>query len=481
MRKSVRSGIMTMAMFASAGLCLGAGTGEANAAADRSRTHFELASDASARAVNAVLTPAQKAGIDANASLLFTSDLENGVVYFIDPDSNRAVKTIDLDAAAKGMCDRSGCFVVGAHHSVIEGRDYVEVALSSKVHQYGMIARLPVNSTNKPVWRLKNLDFTGVPSNGACPEASTSSKRPYWGCGVQLPHEVYITAEDPKARWVEMIIAEMSSSRITKVHLDYNNNNSTGKVMWVIDTSVEGWEDTFYMPNYVFMPDGPDGRYLLVTLVSQNSTEAWAGGRIMLWDLGGETPAKLWEYPPDDDQGNSRYLNSVHGGSMFTDVDGQRYLVYGHSLSLGDNWGTGQYGTMGVARVDDIRSEPTYLADLQLPSEYEPFSFPRELELLPDGSWLATEGGCFYWLEGLECHAQNYIVTVPELGSTDLHGSYRQDFSDLNIIDFDTAEVKKEINCGLEILFESDLIPSEQFGTELATAYTSEGMACQAQ
>ncbi len=423
-----------------------------------------------------------KSGIAATGSVVVTGNLDKGTVSILDAENKRVIQTIDVSAALPGMCSQGGCFIVGTHHSRIKGHDYVEVAVSPKMHQYGMIARLSLKSPYKPAWRLTTLDFTGVSNNGLCPDEAADNSRPYFGCGVQLPHEVVITDEDPDEKWVEMIIAEMTTSRVVKVHLDYAGGNSTGQVLWTLDTSVTGWDETIYMPNYVHLADGPEGRFLVVTLVSQDSTEAFGTGRILMWDIGGSEPELQWEYPANDENGDGRYLNSVHGGTIQADpLTGQYYLMYGHSLSLGTGWGTGEYGTVGIARVDDFRTMPTYLGDWQLPESFEPFSFPRELEFLPDGTLFATEGGCFYYQREKVCDAQNYWIKRPNLPSTDKHGSFSLDRSDMNIVPLPPESVQRELRCGLGFQFEADVIPADAFGSELTSLYGSATQACSAE
>jgi len=436
---------------------------------------------AAATASSAKLEAGTKPAIADDATVVLTGNIDYGDVYLIDPDTNRLLQTINIDAALPQMCSKYGCFFVGAHHTQLKGRDYVEVAVSSKVHQYGMIARLPLAAPNKPVWKLTKLDFSGVDSNGICPDEAADKNRPYFGCGVQLPHEVLITDENPDEKWVEMIIAEMTTSRIVKVHLDYTSGNTTGEVLWTLDTSVVGWDDTYYMPNYVYMADGPEGRFLLVTLVSQNSTVTWSSGRILMWDIGGSTPELQWEYPGVDAEGNEHYLNAVHGGTLQADpITGQQYLMYGHSLSQGSSFGVGEYGTIGIARVDDLRTLPTYLGDWQLPDTFEPFSFPRESEFLPDGSLFLTEGGCYYYQQGQECRAQNYWITMPNMPATQKGGSFSADHSDLNVVEIPAENVHRELSCGMGIQFEADVIPVSSFGTDLKAAYQGAGEACPA-
>lgn len=438
-----------------------------------------LAGSASA----APVTPMTAPTVTAGEPLVMASDTGLGVIRFMNPARHTYVKDIDMRKVAPQECRSvSGglpCYLLGADHTVSGDHDFVTLAVGSL--NSATVQKVAIGAPGKAdqtLWRLRQLDFSGVASNGACTAKCGDSGPVPSACRLLLPHELILTAEDTTAQWAEVTFAEMGNSRIVHARLDYKNGNTCGKVLWTLDSHNPEWPPNA-APNGVQSLTMPEGNFMITTLLTQDSTVQAGGGRIMLWEQVGTEFDRVWEFPGDQN-GADTYLNAVHNGHIQTDPrDGQRYLVYGHSLGLSDRWNDGAGGSWGIAAVDDPFQLPDYLTDLNVPVGTRPMEFTRELEFLPDGSLLGMDAGSYFPGDSDAGAPELWWFTLDQFPTSDRAANFTPDHLNLNVFPLPQSTISNHLECGMNDLFKVDMLQTNQLGAELR-AVSAGGTACPA-
>lgn len=141
----------------------------------------------------------------------------------------------------------------------------------------------------------------------------------------------------------------------------------------------------------VVREDGFTG--LLVSYRGNDASSPGSGdGKLVMWDISGDGAVLAWSFPAEGT------LATPHDPSLHW-RDGHWLLTYAHTLGDGGNG-----GTVGLAELPDLRTAPTYLADLRPTSVSWPF--PRGVLLagtdtlyvtdsMGDGPGNRAEGGVY--------------------------------------------------------------------------------------
>jgi len=432
---------------------------------------------------NLLSPPAQERSISSAGALVHTQFMQRAQVVFIDLDTEERIVDFGLKDALPDLCrSRTGqeqCLVIGGQHVVHDDRDYVVLAATHIPDLATTVAKVSVTAPYQPVWTLNQIDFSNTQSNGSCTRTCGDPGPVPKACKPGEIHEVYLVEENTEEQWAEVIMADILGSRVEQVRLDYRNGNSCGEVQWVLDTSNPEWPDTNPLPNGLQLLDEPEGNFLIVSLHTQDSRNV-GSGRVLLWDLDVQPPSLLWSFP----QGSAAdmpYLNTMHHGLIQTDpISGARFLTVGHSLAESAALGTGTGGSFTIAEVKDIRKVPDYMGEWVLPPAYDNLDFTREMEILPDGQFFGVDAGCYLVpFPGMPCPAQLYWFEPSSLPSSDLTGQWARNHQQQNFVELTEAEVKRELKCGLHMLFEADVIPRTALGRDLREAQAAGGTACE--
>ncbi len=158
-------------------------------------------------------------------------------------------------------------------------------------------------------------------------------------------------------------------------------------------------------PNGVDLIVDGASTYLLIGARGDGPFGGTSYGHLELWDITDPSAmSQVWVFP------STGALDTVHG-PVLRRVDGAWWLLYAHSYGAGDG------GSVGVARTADLRSPPTYLADLVPP---EGLDFVRGVDLADDGLVIATDSG-----EELAFDTDGRVLTgaLPKLAETGATGA----------------------------------------------------------
>ena len=412
--------------------------------------------------------------------LLFTWSTLDNQILFIDHEANTQVANVAVMDALPDFCsdDEDGrCYTIGAWRTTVDDHDNVVIAVT-KADLTSVVASIPLSDTTMTTWRLDQVEFGDLTHAPYCPKTCSDTGPVPDTCRLNQIHEIQVVEENHQEQWVEVILTDQIKRRYVQVRLDYAGGNTCGQAQWVIDETDPGWPSTQSLPEGVQLLDEPEGRFLLTTFHTLDLVEQLSGGGIMLWDLTGTNPQALWTFP-DPNASLSGTLNTPHGGRVgFDSVTGEWYLMYGHSFGDGRVYGVAKGGMWGLARLDDLRAQPDYLGEFQLPRGMDRLNFPRELELLPDGTFLGSDSGCYLGVNDAECLSGTYWFRPERLPFSDKEGSFSSDHADQNIVKLQAADVFNEVTCGVRSNFGPDVVPPGAYGVELRAAAARGGWAC---
>ncbi len=440
------------------------------------------------------------AGIAGRASagdgLLMATDTTWKRLRIYDPESMMLL--YDLSVAgpwADDACDGHPlfCYPMGLNYVVHDDTDYVDMVVGWLDLTAGepeesfpsSIVRFRLGRPPRAVWTLKYLDWRQVPDwsrlcNQALDEPYGDLRSP--GCGLQFVHSFRTVTDDPAAQHVAVVVADPSHARILGVHLDYAGGNEVGVVDWVLDEATPGWPATGF-PNGVQYLEEPDGTYLLVTYYDVSDADD-DGGAVILFEHRGDWWAKVWQFP-DPTIADRPYLFGVHMALVLEDpLSSLRYLFYAHGRGLNRDWDSNPQvdrgGTLGVAALaSSLRVPPVYFGEAAENYE-EPgsiFLYPRDVEILPDGSLIVTDAACETIC--LEPGMHHWIAPFYRgLGPSAKLGYFSGDHSEQDILDQTGPDVRKDMDCGLGVLFESHWVPLSRTGAFLRQAAAAPMRAC---
>lgn len=306
------------------------------------------------------------------------------------------------------MPDRCGptrpCQVHELERRVIEDDDHLDIAISIAPDNYSELHRLKLRSPAKPVWSLKDLDFSKVVQESRCnqPPQSTcaSSQLPPgsysmpWECRMWFVHAFEVLEDRPDEQKISMMIAD-HHGRLVSATLDYANGNTCAVVDQVINSNTPGWDESC-QPNEIQMIDEPDGRYMLVTC--RNIANIDGMGRLVMFKQSQVGSTGRWEYQwmyPDPASSSAPFLNTPHHGRLDQEADGSYVLRYAHTRGQGTGWGKGSEGTLGFATLTHPSLPPDYLTDYTwTPSaEQRGFQLVKSLNPMPGNAWMVADGG----------------------------------------------------------------------------------------
>ncbi len=432
----------------------------------------------------------------AGDGLLMATDTTWKRLRVYDPETRMVV--YDLSVAgpwARDACDGHPglCYPMGLNYVVHDSVDYVDLVIGWMDPWAGdpmesfpsSVMRFRLGYPPRAVWTLKYLDWRQIPDwTDQCDQAPDE---PYGNlekddCGLQFVHSFRTVEDYPEDLEVGLIIADPSHSRILKVSLDYRGGNQIGTVEWVIDEKDPDWPETGF-PNGIQYLEEPDGRYLLVTYYDVSDAYNDGGAAILFhqtltgWD-------KAWQFP-DPSLAERAYLNAPHMALVLEDPGTRdRYLFYAHGRGLTNGWDTSTVtdrgGTVGVAALGPSLSiPPVYLGEAaeNLEDPGSVMLYPRDMELLPDGSLIVTDAACetlcpdpgmHHWLEPF------YRGLQP---STKL-GYFSGDHAEQELINVTGPQVRGDYDCGFGVMFEAQWVPLDQAGTFLRQAAASPKASC---
>lgn len=193
--------------------------------------------------------------------------------------------------------------------------------------------------------------------------------------------------------------------------------STTSEVLAILGEDHAEW-DAWRNMNHIQLLE-EEGRSLLLTTFKSSALDLWTidEGRIVLWDITDrDAPALVWVYP------ETGWLAAPHHAEVQTTPDGERWLVYAHSLGASEDVETGTLGSVGIARWEGL-SPPTYLADGVLEDASHPLGFVRDVSVEPDGTLLITDSGCEN--RSADCALEGHVLTAtpPALDEAGLSGA----------------------------------------------------------
>lgn len=432
-------------------------------------------------------------------SLIMTSNAMNGErIRIFDPNAKKIVYDLNMQELAFQDCKHNKVFCgpIGALHTLINGDDYLDVALyindrrqgSSSVDQlHTIITRFRPNATADVVWAMKELDFSDIPQMAEMcyrePGAPFSTTDPK--CAMRMVHTIQVLEDRPAEKLVTVVMADLLGEKVLQATLDYNNGNQIAHVDWILNGMHSDWPLNGSPNSVQVITDQPDGPYMLVTYYTEEKQPYGAGGLIM-WQWNGSGWDYAWAFP-DPESSTLPYINTPHMGEYLTDpVSGQSYVYYSHSRGLAGDWGSytqlgGSYGRLALGTT--LSDPPTYEFDAVLNRTDPQFAthFTRDVDFLSDGTMLLTDAGCE---NSAMCYYQSRLYRVKPFGAwqsaSSRAGNYAKDFSGINILDVPADQVLNEYQCGLYVLFESQWLGSSEIGTTLQAAAANAKTACPA-
>lgn len=392
---------------------------------------------------------------------LLVSDLRGNQWFTADPVSGAVLDTFLLSSLEPDVCtgeeNELYCLLFQSRqHLAWDGTDEVMFTYSALDVSDGdddsrtdLIARVYAvdRATHATRWHIDSLDFSQL-ANGAdycpydptdpCHPGDTLATKEYWACSLHMTHDMVVTHEDADS--IALWLVDSRNSRM--LHVTTPRDGTCAVVDTVIDDHVADW-DIYNSDNSMQTWTDGDQENMLMSIKNSvaGADEAQMGapgrGKVVLWrrDVSaGEDWHQAWEFPPQSTSEES-FLNDPHGADTFVDADGHRFVVFAHSLghtSVGYGEGTG--GSIGVWQVDD--DVPVYIFDVLLPGP-DALQFPRDVTLLPDGTWLLTDSGCLG--DGCGYETADWVVRPPELVPSGLTGAWRADHSQQHFVSADVV------------------------------------------
>lgn len=285
-------------------------------------------------------------------------------------------------------------------------------------------------------WMLDAIDLRGIP--GACDADPDDPCAPAPGltgaarraCQLTMAHDVAIADEDDAGRtfWV----ADASNARVLEIRLE--DGARCGVVRTALDADTTPDWDVYNAPNRVHAFRDAAGEHLWISAkgglptgeagVAQSAD--LSSGKLTGWTLREGAWRQDWEFPPQDST-QASFLNTPHGLAPPDPSDPAR-LLYAHSLSDSWEWGAGTGGSVGLAHLNDA-GEVAYDGDAVLDRGY--LHFPRAVTLLPDGSALVLDSGCFD-SAGCTYPSQAWRVELPAPAGEGRTGAWDRDASELS-------------------------------------------------
>jgi len=432
-------------------------------------------------------------------SLIVTANAMNGErVRIFDPNTNKIVYDLNLQNETMEDCHLSKVFCgpIGAIHTLIQGEDYLDMAVyvndrrqgSSAVDElHSVIVRARPTSPTEVVWKLKELDFSDIPQMAdlcyRAPGSPFSTTDPK--CAMRMVHTLQIVDDQPDIKQVTVVVSDLIGEKVLQATLDYTNGNQVGHVDWILNGIHSDWPLKGSPNSAQYIPDAPGGPYLLVTYYTEQPDPYGAGG-LILWQWNGSGWDYAWAFP-DPESGALPYINTPHMGEYLVDpVSGQGWIYYSHSRGLAGDWGSytqlgGSFGRLALGPT--LADPPTYQFDAVLnhsdPQQMTHFS--RDIDFLSDGTMLLTDAGCE---NSAACYYQSRIYHVKPFGAwqsaSTRPGNYAKDFTGINVMDVPASSILHEYQCGLYVLFESQWLPASEIGSTLRAAASTAKTPCPA-
>lgn len=327
-------------------------------------------------------------------------------------------------------------------------------------------------------WSVDSLDFTTVFGDrpdicgavAAC-QPPTDAWATWRDCSLHDVHEVHIVEET--AQEVVLWVADTTNpTRALKLRLTLGTTCAVVEEILTDETSEE-WLD--YRCHNGIQLGELDGEAVLLTNF-RNSKAGSGFGFNALWHQVGGNWTRMWQHPPvSADLLEQGFLGAPHNADLIS-VEGVPYVIYAHSNGMGQHLNDADWtdegdnlGSIGVLRLE--AGAAVYLMDgiLQDP----PFGFLRDVDPLPDGTWLVTDSGCGSDKEAT-CgrqpslhHVEMDLSQVQPVPGRD--GRFSEDKGFQNLVEVqESQEWDSPLRCGFHIPYEADFLLSTQVGTVLS-------------
>lgn len=288
-------------------------------------------------------------------------------------------------------------------------------------------------------WRIEALDFSqNFSSDQYCwwdPEDPCSphpegDEVNNWTCRLYEAHDMVVVEQDEEG--LRLWVADSRNARLIKIRASYGDRCAV--VEDVVNAALLDW-DIYITPNSLqwWVEDGEE--HLLATMKSSfeeaDFTQEGGDARGKVVELvrrEGEWEQR-WEHPPESAI-EASFVNAPHGVERVLGETGTEYVLFAHSLGLGEDFGEGSGGSIGVLRIEG--DSATYLYDAVIEGDL-PFQYTRDITALPDGMFLAADSGC---TSGLDCpHPTGlYVLELPldSAVASELDGVYTPDHDRLD-------------------------------------------------
>lgn len=423
--------------------------------------------------------------------MVLASDGGSFVMHFIHPENGAIFYTLDVrEAFEECRGDGAACGVTEVFHSTIEDHDFLTFNMSQTSDDAvflgpATLRRVQLTEPVTPVFAMRELDFSLIP--GAEKYCDYDPADPCGSgtlptCYNVFPHDVEVLNDDPANHVLDVIVADLLTARLVKVHYDYADGNTCGRVDWVLDAQTDGYEP-YFMPNDVDFFQEADADYMLTSFYS--SSTVMGAGALMMWkrEDSAEPWHKLWSYPPEVGSGLPN-LNTPHGPSIQKQSDGSYVMRYAHSRARGDFWRVGYQGSLGLATLANLDSAPAYRFESEFGSGdfLNPMGFVREIEPTSDGRYLVTDSGCEEYF-GCPLEGRVYLMS-PEFepgaypAQTAFTGAWTAGHTDQHFVTLDTQRVDAYY-CGFTTNYEADFLTRGQLGQELRAKWNETPGQCE--
>lgn len=434
-------------------------------------------------------------GEGAPADLALIADTSNGRYLFVRLDDGTVVHELRLSTLDPKLCSSETCAAFVAWPSIdAAGGDQVTLSFSPNTPDEpaaAVIARVRLGASgDEEMWRLSALDFYTNFSDrpdicaqtAPCEVPDSEDPEVRRRCRLALSHEVKV-AEETESGVVLWIADTEQPARVLKVAL--NTASACGVVEDVIsEETAPDWNAYQAINDVDLVETGEDTPEILFNSLSHDKENGLAS--TSLWRREESGWSRVWQHPSVE---SGAYLGAAHNPDIFTDDDGQTYLVYAHSNGLGvhplvDSF-TGEldhHGTIGVARVSGDGVE--YLFDAAMPGE---LGFLRDVNRLDDGTFLVTDSGCMH-PDDTDCTnpGQLWNIELPplsEASATGLSGGFTAPHEQMNIVLAHTVDGRfgQPLTCGLWTPYSAQFMPAETLGRTLRAMLATGGSACPAE
>lgn len=317
-------------------------------------------------------------------TVLAISETASGRELFVDWDEGTYVGELCLSELLPDQCAVSEltveppCLLFGAEPQP-EGSWLLSAAFRVNLdYMPSAILGVRLDQPTTPEWTVDGISFAGNFADYA-PGCVEDPDAEIGDCHLSSAHGALWDGE-------ELLVADTVNSRA--LWLQVPDGGGTAEILRILGPDHAEWQSWRNLNHMQLLEE--DGRTLLLTTFKSSLQESWTVdlGRIVLWDITDrDAPSLVWAWP------ESGPLAAPHHAEVQTGPEGERWLVWAHSLGASEDPDNGVYGSLGFARWEGL-SPPTYLGDGVLEDGEDPLGFVRDLRVNEEGELLITDSGC---------------------------------------------------------------------------------------